>query len=395
MGKPALSLQRKLAKALTIEDLRAMGRRATPRAAFDYVDGAAENEISLARARQAFEDVEFSPTVLGTVEDVDLSAEVFGQAYNMPLGIAPTGFTRMMHSHGEYAGVTAAGRAGIPFTLSTMGTVDPETLAETAPDSSRWFQLYVWKDRVASETLIQRAADSGMDTLMLTVDTPVAGHRMRDIRHGMTIPPQLSVRTLADFARKPRWWFNQLTHEPVEFASMRGFAGTPSDIMAMMFDPTLAFKDLTWLREIWDGNLVVKGIQSVEDAKRVVDAGADGIVVSNHGGRQLDRAPIPLYLLPDVRKALGPQATILLDTGVMNGADLVAARALGADMALIGRAYLYGLMAGGLAGVERALEILGSQALRTMQLLGVTKLQDLSSEHVTLLERLTPRQLDR
>jgi L-lactate dehydrogenase (cytochrome) len=306
------------------------------------------------------------------------------------VGIAPTGFTRMMQSEGEYAGSQAAAAAGIPYTLSTMGTASIEDVAAAAPDGRNWFQLYLWTDRDRSLELIERAARAGNDTLMVTVDTAVAGARLRDVRNGMTIPPALTFKTVLDASYRPAWWFNFLTHEPLSFASLSRYTGTVADLINSMFDPTLTFEDLDWLRETWQGKLVVKGIQTVDDARRVVDHGADGVVLSNHGGRQLDRAPIPFHLLPEVSAALkadNSDAAVILDTGIMSGADIIAALALGADFTLIGRAYLYGLMAGGRAGVDRALQILETDMRRTMALLGVSTIAELTPEHVRILHK--------
>lgn len=386
--KPEFSRAARLRRASTIWDLRDMAKRRTPQAPFDYTDGAAEAEISLRRARQAFLDIEFRPGVLRDVSSIDLSTDILGGPSRLPVGIAPTGFTRMMQSEGEYAGSQAAAAAGIPYTLSTMGTASLEDVAAAAPTGRNWFQLYLWTDRERSLELIQRAAAAGNDTLMVTVDTAVAGARLRDVRNGMTIPPALTLKTVLDASYRPAWWFNFLTHEPLTFASLSRYTGTVADLINSMFDPTLTFADLDWLRETWKGKLVVKGIQTVEDARKVVDHGADGIVLSNHGGRQLDRAPIPFHLLPEVSAALKADhsdAAIILDTGIMNGADIIAALALGADFTLIGRAYLYGLMAGGRAGVDRALQILEKDMERTMALLGVSRVAELTPEHVRIL----------
>ncbi len=383
---PALPTARnRLQSANTIADLRAIAKRRTPKAPFDYTDGAAEEEITLKRARASFRDLEFRPGVLRDVSAVDLTTPILGASSALPFGIAPTGFTRMMQSEGEYAGSQAAEHAGIPYTLSTMGTASIEDVAQAAPNGRNWFQLYLWTDRDRSLDLIERAARAGYDTLMVTVDTAVAGARLRDVRNGMTIPPALTAKTVLDASYRPAWWFNFLTHEPLNFASLSNFAGTPSELINSMFDPTLTYDDLDWLREVWKGKLVVKGIQTVDDAKKAVDHGADGVVISNHGGRQLDRAPIPLHLLPDVVAQLKGKAAIIFDTGIMSGGDVIAAMALGADFTLIGRAYLYGLMAGGRAGVDRTIEILSTQASRTIQLLGVSQISDLGPEHVRLL----------
>ncbi|SOC55115.1 alpha-hydroxy acid oxidase [Ornithinimicrobium cerasi] len=372
-----------LARAATIEDLRVLARRRTPRAVFDYVDGAAESELSLARSRQAFAEVEFRPRVLRDVSRVDAGVSILGVTSPVPVLLAPTGFTRMMHTQGEWAVARAAARAGVPFTLSTMGTVSVEDLATDVPDVQRWFQLYLWRDRAASRELVRRAGAAGFGTLVLTVDTAVAGQRLRDVRNGLTIPPALTARTLAGMALHPRWWGDLLTSEPIEFASLRSSGGTVAALVDRMFDPALTMADLAWLREEWAGRIVVKGVQHREDATELVELGVDGLVISNHGGRQLDRAVAPLDLLPEIRAAVGPDVPLLLDGGVLNGADVVAAVARGADAVMVGRAYLYGLMAGGEAGVDRALEILVSQVHRTLRLLGVTRTADLTPEHAS------------
>jgi L-lactate dehydrogenase (cytochrome) len=382
--KVDFSAAARLKGASTISDLRAIARRRTPKAAFDYADGAAEAEITLRRARQAFIDLEFRPGILRNVAVVDLGTEVLGRTAALPFGIAPTGFTRMMQSEGEYAGSQAAEATGIPFTLSTMGTASIEDVAAAAPSGRNWFQLYLWKDRDRSMELIERASRAGNDTLMVTVDTPVTGARLRDVRNGMTIPPAITLKTLLDASYRPGWWFNFLTYEPLAFASLSRYSGTVADLADSMFDPTLTFDDLDWLRGTWKGSLVVKGIQTVDDAKRVVDHGADGFVISNHGGRQLDRAPVTLHVLPEIVSALKGKTSILLDTGIMSGGDIIAALALGADFTLIGRAYLYGLMAGGRRGVDRSIEILRGEMTRTMKLLGVSKISDLNPDHVRL-----------
>jgi L-lactate dehydrogenase (cytochrome) len=382
--------QRRLATAFTIEDLRRIAKRRTPKAAFDYTDGAAEDELSLERARQAFRDIEFHPTILRDVSDVTTGWNVLGRPVALPFGIAPTGFTRLMQTEGEIAGAGAAARAGIPFSLSTLGTCAIEDLVAAVPNGRKWFQLYMWRDRERSMALVQRAADAGFDTLLATVDVPVSGARLRDSRNGMTIPPRLTLRTVLDAVPHPHWWFDLLTTEPLAFASLDRWPGTVAEYLSTMFDPSLTFDDLEWIKAQWPGKLVVKGIQTLEDARAVVDRGVDGLVLSNHGGRQLDRAPVPFHLLPVVARELGKHTEILVDTGIMSGADIVAAVALGARCALVGRAYLYGLMAGGEAGVDHAIDILGSGVTRTMQLLGVTSLEELSPQHVTQLRRLGP-----
>jgi L-lactate dehydrogenase (cytochrome) len=384
----------RLARAHTIADLRKIAKRVTPKAPFDYTDGAAEGELSLARARQAFEDVEFHPAILRDVSDVDTTCTVAGGPSALPFGIAPTGFTRMMHSAGERAGAAAAGAAGIPFSLSTVGTATPEEVAAANPDGRNWFQLYMWKDRDRSMDVVGRAAASGFDTLLVTVDVPVAGARLRDRYNGLTIPPTLTGRTVLNAIPKVRWWTDFLTTEPIGFSSFKEFDGTVAELLDSMFDPTVDFDDLVWIKDQWPGKVVVKGIQTLDDAKRCVDLGVDGVLLSNHGGRQLDRAPVPFHLLPTVVRELGDDTEIMIDTGVMSGADIVAAIALGARFTLIGRAYLYGLMAGGRRGVDRAIEILSDEVTRTMKLLGVRSLDELAPGHVTQLRRLAPIEVE-
>jgi L-lactate dehydrogenase (cytochrome) len=382
--------KRRLDAALTIYDLRAIAKRRTPKAAFDYTDGAAEGELSLSRARQAFEDIEFHPGILGPAPEVDTSIEILGGPSALPFGIAPTGFTRLMQTEGEVAGASAAGAAGIPFTLSTLGTTSIEGVRAANPHGRNWFQLYVMRDREISYGLARRAAEAGFDTLQFTVDTPVAGARLRDKRNGFSIPPQLTLGTIVNAIPRPWWWYDFLTTPKLEFASLQATGGTVGELLNSAMDPTISYDDLAVIRDIWPGKIVVKGVQNVEDSTRLIDAGVDGIILSNHGGRQLDRAPIPFHLLPTVVREVGKDATVMVDTGIMNGADIVASIALGAKFTLIGRAYLYGLMAGGREGVDRTIQILRSEIERTMQLLGVATLAELEPKHVTQLARLQP-----
>lgn len=376
--------RRHLDRAQTIGDLRDIARSRLPRAVFDFVDGGAEQEISMRRARSAFDRVEFSPRVLRDVSSVDTSVTILGESSALPVVFAPTGLTRMLHHEGEIAVARAAARSGIPYTLSAMGTTSPEEVHRCAPLARQWFQTYLWKDREATSALIESAMKANFEALVLTVDTPVGGARLRDVRNGLTLPPSLSPRTFAGMASRPRWWMNILTTDPLEFASISGFNGTVAELIGQIFDPSAGPADLVWLRSQWSRKLVVKGIQSTEDARMMVDLGADAVVVSNHGGRQLDRAPTPLELLPDVVAAVEGRCEVLVDTGVRNGADLIAARGLGASAAMVGRAYLYGLMAGGEDGVDRAISILTTETVRTMQLLGRNTLADLEPGTVRL-----------
>jgi isopentenyl diphosphate isomerase/L-lactate dehydrogenase-like FMN-dependent dehydrogenase len=379
--------KRRLEQAYTIWDLRDIAKRRTPKGPFDYTDGSAESEVSLERARQAYRDLEFIPSILKDVSTADLTRTALGETFSMPVGIAPTGFTRMMQTQGEIAGARAAEKFGIPFTLSTLGTSTIEDVVSSAPDGRNWFQLYMWKDREGSMALVERAKRAGVKNLMLTVDVPAAGQRIRDYRNGLTVPPRLTAGTVINALPRPAWWINFLTTPSIEFASMKNWEGTVGELLDYMFDPTMTWEDLKWIRKQWDGTLTVKGIQNLDDAKMAAKLGADAILLSNHGGRQLDRAPIMLHLLADIKKEFKKDYEIHIDTGIMHGADVLAAVALGAQFTYVGRAYLYGLMAGGQDGVERALEIMRTQMVRNMKLLGVNSLDELTPKHVRFLNR--------
>ncbi|ASY17860.1 alpha-hydroxy acid oxidase [Candidatus Planktophila versatilis] len=379
--------KRRLEKAYTIWDLRDIAKKRTPKGPFDYTDGSAESEVSLERARQAFADLEFIPSILKDVSTADLTRTSLGEKFSMPLGIAPTGFTRMMQTEGEIAGARAAEKFGIPFTLSTLGTTTIEDVVTAAPNGRNWFQLYMWKDREGSMALVERAQRAGVKNLMLTVDVPAAGQRIRDYRNGLTVPPRLTAGTVINAIPRPAWWINFLTTPSIEFASMKNWEGTVGELLDYMFDPTMTWEDLKWIREQWNGTLTVKGIQNLEDAKKAAELGADAVLLSNHGGRQLDRAPVMLHLLSDIKKEFKKDYEIHIDTGIMHGADVLAAIALGAQFTYVGRAYLYGLMAGGQDGVERALEIMRTQMVRNMKLLGVNSLDELTPKHVRFLNR--------
>jgi L-lactate dehydrogenase (cytochrome) len=378
------STPRRLQRAATIGDLRAIARRRTPSAVFDYADGAAEREIGLRRSREAFERVELVPSALQDVSRIDTATTILGRPAALPLAFAPTGFTRLFHHAGERAVARVAERIGIPAGLSTVGTTTIEALAAAAPRASKWFQLYVWRDRGASADLVARAQAAGYEALVLTVDVPVAGMRLRDVHNGLVFPPAPTPRTLFDMALHPSWWLNVLTTDPLRFALVEQELTTVARVADALFDPALTMADLEWLREIWDGPLVVKGILTAEDARRVVDRGADAVVVSSHGSRQLDLSPTPLEALPAVVDAVGDRAEVLLDSGILNGADVVAAVALGARACLVGRVYCYGLMAGGELGVQRAADILRDDIVRTLALLGVSAARDLTPAHVRL-----------
>ncbi|WP_235003257.1 alpha-hydroxy acid oxidase [Blastococcus haudaquaticus] len=375
---------RRLDGALTVRDLRAAAQRTTPRAVFDYVDGAAEEEITAARNVAAYRRVVFRPDALRSVADPDTGVELLGRRLPLPLVFGPTGYTRMMHHHGEAAVARVAQHVGVPYALSTVGSTSIEDVRAAAPGAELWFQVYYTSDRAMNEMLLSRAEAQGYSTLVLTVDTSVSGMRLRDVVNGLTIPPTLTAKTFLNMSRFPGWWLHKLTTPTIGFASLDEVEGNPSpaEVASMLFDPGLDFTSLDWLRARWAGPILVKGVTNPASAREIMDHGADGVVVSNHGGRQLDRTPATLDVLPAIRAAVGPRATVLIDGGILHGQDIVAARALGADAAMIGRAYLYGLMAGGQEGVLRAYRILAEEYQRSMQLLGVRRTEDLSDRHV-------------
>jgi L-lactate dehydrogenase (cytochrome) len=375
---------RRLSRALTVEDLRRAARRTTPRSVFDYVDGAAEEEITAARNIAAYRRVVFRPDALRSVADPDTSVEVLGRRLPVPLIFGPTGYTRMMHHHGEAAVARVAEHFGVPYALSTVSSTSIEDVRSAAPGGDLWFQVYYTSNQKLNEELLGRAEEQGYSTVVLTVDTSVSGMRLRDVVNGLTIPPALTARTFLNMSRFPGWWFHKLTTGGIGFASLEGVEGlpTPGAVASMLFDPGLDFTSLDWLRRRWKGPLLVKGLTTAGSAREVMERGADGVVVSNHGGRQLDRTAATLDVLPAIRAAVGEQATVLIDGGIRHGQDIVAARALGADAVMLGRAYLYGLMAGGQDGVARTYEILAEEYQRCMQLLGVRRTEDLGERHV-------------
>jgi L-lactate dehydrogenase (cytochrome) len=364
----------------TAQDFARLARRRVPRPVFDYVEGGAERETSVRRATAAFDRVTFHPHVLRDVGTVDTSSTVLGRPVAFPVVLGPTGFTRMMHASGEPAVARAAARAAVPYALSTMGTTSVEALPAVG---DRWFQLYLWRDRGRSRELVERAAASGYSTLVLTVDVVTQGGRWRDVRNGLTIPPTLTARTLAAMAARPRWVFDTLTTEPLTLESLAK-GEELHELINTVFEPSVTPADVEWLRSVWPGSLVVKGLQGADDAKTCVAAGADGIAVSNHGGRQLDRAATPLTALPAVVDAVGSEAEVYLDGGVRSGADVAAAVALGATAAFVARPYLYALMAGGEAGVDHLLGLLHADYARTLALLGVTRTADLDRDLVSV-----------
>ncbi len=366
----------KLKRAQNIQDLALIAKKRTPKVVFDYVEGGAVDEIAYSRTRDAFSRIEFNSKVLRDVSKIDTTTKILGKSVDIPICFAPTGYTRLMHHVGEPAVANVAASKNLIYALSTMGTTSPAELAAAVPNSRRWFQLYIMKNRSDSLAVIKQARDSGFETLVLTVDTPVAGLRYRDNRNGLTVPPKIRINTVFAIARKPIWWLNLFTTGKLEFAAFRGWDKPLSQLAGLIFDPATTIKDITWLRSVWKGPIVVKGIQSVEDAKAVAKLGVQGIILSNHGGRQFDRGPIPLEILPDVVKAVGNKVEVYIDGGVMSGLDALGAIALGAKAVFIGRAYLYGAMANGEAGVDQVIEIMRREFENGMALTGSSNISE-------------------
>jgi L-lactate dehydrogenase (cytochrome) len=379
---------RRLSRAASVEDLRQMARRRLPGGVFDYIDGGAEDELTLRRNSEAFARVDFRPGVLRNVAEVDASTTLLGKPLDFPLVLAPTGFTRIAQSEGELAAARAAQRAGIPYTLSTLSTRSIEEVAAAA-SGRQWFQVYAWRDRGLVKEMLERAAACRYEAIMITVDTAVLGRRERDVRRGFTLPPKLGLDTLLSGALHPGWTWDFIRHEPIAFANVVGRSvGDGSDAVSLaeyingQFDPGLSWRDIEWFQEHWSGPIILKGIQTVEDARLAAEAGVDAIALSNHGGRQLDGAPPPLELVAPVAEAVGDRLEILCDGGIRRGSDIVKALALGARACMAGRAYLYGLAVGGERGVSHVIDHLREGVERTLVLTGNRRIADLSPELV-------------
>lgn len=380
--------RRRLASCHNVADLRRVAKRRIPRPVFDYVDGAADEELAAAGNTAAFRQWRFLPRVLADVGAVDTSVTVLGSPVPVPFALGPAGYTRMMHPDGEIGAARAALRHGLPYTLSTMASTGIEELrAGVGADGDLWFQLYLTRNRAQAVDLVARAADNGFSTLVVTVDTIVAGNRVRDLRNGLSIPPALTLSTVASVALKPSYWYHLLAGPALDYANFADRAPTTVMKTADFFDADLSWSDISDLRARWPGKLLLKGPVGPADARRALELGVDGVQLSNHGGRQLDRAVAPVDLIAPVREAVGPSFTVLVDSGVRHGADVAIALALGADAAALGRAYLYGLMVGGEAGVDRALDLIGWQFKSTMQFLGMTSVAELRKHGSDLLTR--------
>jgi L-lactate dehydrogenase (cytochrome) len=381
---------RRLARAASVDDLRRLARRRLPAGVFDYIDGGAEDERTLAANTDAFARTTFRPRVLRGVATVSTASTLLGRPLDYPLVLAPTGFTRIADPEGELAVARAAARAGLPYTLSTLSTRSIEEVRAVS-DGRLWFQVYAWRDRGLVREMVERAATARYEALVLTVDTAVLGRRERDVRRGFSLPPSIGPGTIVDGARHPGWTLAFVRAEPIRFANVVGrdvgdgaSPVTLSDYINTQFDPGLSWADVDWLRSVWDGPIVIKGIQTVADAVLAADAGVAAIALSNHGGRQLDGAPASLSLVAPVADAVGGRIEILCDGGVRRGSDVVKAVAAGATAAMAGRAYLYALGAAGERGVDRLLEWFRADLVRTMSLLGAGAVAELDRALVDL-----------
>jgi len=369
-----------------IEDLRQLHKRRVPKAFFDYADRGSYTEDTLRANSDDLQQIKFRQRVLVDVSKRDLSTTILGEPAAMPLILAPVGLLGMQHGDGEIHACRAAQAAGIPFTQSTMSICSIEDIA-AAVQKPFWFQLYVMKDRGFIKSLIERAIAAKCSALVLTVDLQVIGQRHQDVKNGMTVPPEWSLSKLIDFATKPAWVSGVLRGKRRTFGNLAGHLKVSDDITALsgwinsQFDTTLNWKDIDWIRSIWPGKLILKGIMDVEDAEIAAKTGAQAVVVSNHGGRQLDGAPSSIEMLPEIVDAVGSQMEIMFDGGIRSGQDVMRARALGAKSCMIGRAYAYGLGAGGQKGVAEAINVLAKELITTMGLCGVNTIAEID-EHV-------------
>ena len=376
-----------LSRCHSIADLRRAAKRRLPQAVFDYMDGAAEDEVTLYRNQADFGRYELLPRFLVDVGNVDLSTRVLGADIDVPFILAPTGMSRLFHYTGERAVAGAARKAGTMYSLSSVATTSIEDVAGTG-DGAKMLQLYVWRDRGILKDFIQRAKASGYTALCLTVDLPMAGQRERDLKNGFTVPPQIRLSNIVDTLLRPDWLLDFLTSPRMKLENVLTHTDAAQNLFSVIeyttsqFDPTLTWDDMAWMIEEWGGPFAIKGILTAADARRAVETGVTAVVLSNHGGRQLDHGPSPVSVLPEVVDALGDRVEIILDGGIRRGTDVIKALSLGARAVMIGRAYLFGLGAGGEAGVDRALELLTGEIRRNMALLGCPSVQQLGSKHV-------------
>jgi L-lactate dehydrogenase (cytochrome) len=369
---------RALARCLSISDLRRLARRRLPAAALGYLEGGGEDEWTMRRNREAFGQVELVPRVLRAVTQPATATTVLGTPMPLPFALSPIGAPRMFHHEGELAVARAARSAGLPYGISTLATQPLEAIADEAQGSPLWFQLYLWGDRSAARKLLAQARAAGYRALLLTVDTSVRSNRERELRNGIVLPnPELTLRTVLNGARHPAWSWHFLSSPALGFPNLSSSGLTSRQRLAEMFDGTVGWPDLDWIRQEWDGPIALKGVLSQDDARRAADEGVDAVIVSNHGGRQQDHVPAALEVLPGIAEAVGGRVEVLFDSGIRRGSDIATALALGARAVLVGRAHLYGLAAAGEAGVRHALDILAGELRTTMALCGAATLADL------------------
>jgi L-lactate dehydrogenase (cytochrome) len=372
-----------------IDDLRTLHKRRVPKAFFDYADRGSYAEETLRANREDLQQIKLRQRILVDVSRRDMKTDILGEPSALPLILAPVGLLGMQHGDGEIHACRAAQAAGIPFTQSTMSICSIEDIA-AAVDKPFWFQLYVMKDRGFIKALIERAIAAKCSALVLTVDLQVIGQRHQDIKNGMTVPPEWSLSKLIDFATKPAWVSGVLQGKRRTFGNLAGHLKISDDITSLstwinsQFDTTLNWKDVDWIRSIWPGKLVLKGILDVEDAEIAAKSGAQALVVSNHGGRQLDGAPSSIEALPEIVDAVGSKMEVMFDGGIRSGQDVMRALALGAKSCMIGRAYAYGLGAGGEEGVAKAISLIAKELETTMGLCGVNTIAEIDDRVIAV-----------
>lgn len=383
-----------MSKYYNIDDLRLLAKKRVPRAVFDYADGAAEDELTKDNNRNAFKKWKFIPDVLVDVAEVDTQTKVLGTEMPYPFALGPTAISYLFHHSGEPAVARAASERNFPSTLSSIASTNIEDYAD-ASDCSVWYQMYVWKNREISNDFIKRCKEKNYKAIMLTVDVPVGGKRERDLRSGMTIPPRLTLSSIIDAAFHPSWWWNFIFGPKIKFANVKErFMGKNKNFSNMMtymnqqFDPSVTWDEAKEIASMWGGPFAIKGLMNADDAEKAIEIGASAIVISNHGGRQLDSAVAPLDVLPEIAERVNGRAEILIDGGIRRGTDIVKAIALGADACLIGRPWVYGLAAKGEKGVGIVIDVLSSEVTRTLQLLGCKSINDVSKRHVKLDKKL-------